>query len=425
MANKVIIGALFGDEGKGKIVDILSEKSDFVVRFQGGNNAGHTVEVGDEQFILHLIPSGILHAGKKCIIGSGVVVNPEALLEEIDELKLRNISVDGNLFVSDTAHLIFPYHKKLDELREQKKDNKKIGTTKRGIGPAYADKVSRMGIRMLDLLDEEVFSEKLRANLDEKNNLLMHLYKAEPFDFNEIFDRYMEYAKIIKPYLVNVPKMLNKAMKENKSILFEGAQGTMLDVDFGTYPYVTSSNPTVGGVFTGTGVGPKAVDEVIGITKAYSTRVGEGPMPTELSDEFGDWFRTQGKEFGATTGRPRRCGWFDAVLTRYSVTINHMDSLVVTKLDVMDQLDTVKICTAYEYNGEKLDYPPHNMKILEKCKPVYEELPGWKSSTVDVREYSQLPENALKYINRIAELTGATVKIVSVGPNREETIFVE
>lgn len=425
MANKVIIGALFGDEGKGKIVDILSEKSDFVVRFQGGNNAGHTVEVGDEQFILHLIPSGILHAGKKCIIGSGVVVNPEALLEEVDALKLRNISVDGNLFVSDTAHLIFPYHSKLDELRESKKDDKKIGTTKRGIGPAYADKVSRMGIRMVDLLDEEIFSEKLRANLDEKNNLLMHLYKAEPFDFNEIFEQYMGYAKRMKPYLVNVPKMLNEAMKENKSILFEGAQGTMLDVDFGTYPYVTSSNPTVGGVFTGTGVGPKAVDEVIGITKAYSTRVGEGPMPTELFDDFGDWFRTQGKEFGATTGRPRRCGWFDAVLTKYSVTINHMDSLVVTKLDIMDQLDKIKICIAYKYNGEMLDYPPHSMKILKKCKPVYEELPGWKSSTVDIREYSQLPENARKYIERIAELTGAVVKIVSVGPNREETIFVE
>ncbi len=425
MANKVIIGALFGDEGKGKIVDILSEKSDFVVRFQGGNNAGHTVEVGDEQFILHLIPSGILHDGKKCIIGSGVVVNPEALLKEVDALKSRNISVDGNLFVSDTAHLIFPYHRKLDELRELKKDDNKIGTTKRGIGPAYADKVSRMGIRMLDLLDEETFREKLRANLDEKNNLLMHLYKAEPFDFDEIFDQYRNYAKIIKPYLVNVPKMLNEAMKENKSILFEGAQGTMLDVDFGTYPYVTSSNPTVGGVFTGTGVGPRAVDEVIGITKAYSTRVGEGPMPTELMDEFGDWFRSYGKEFGATTGRPRRCGWFDAVLTKYSAVINHMDSLVVTKLDVLDQLDTIKICTAYEYNGEILDYPPHNIKILERCKPVYEELPGWKSSTVDIREYDRLPENARRYIDRIAQLTGAVVKIVSVGPNREETIFVE
>ncbi len=423
MANVVIVGALFGDEGKGKIVDLLTESADYVVRFQGGNNAGHTVEVGEDQFILHLIPSGILHKNKICVIGNGVVINPESLIEEIKLLESRGISVGENLVISDIAHLIFPYHKVLDELREMKTGNRKIGTTKRGIGPAYADKVARMGIRLTDLMNPKVFKEKLIYNLEEKNNLLVNVYKGEPFVFDEIYGRYLEYAKSIKKYLGNVPQILNNAVKQNKNILFEGAQGTLLDVDFGTYPYVTSSNPTAGGACIGTGIAPSTIDEVIGITKAYSTRVGEGPFPTEFHGEFGDWFRKQGKEFGATTGRPRRCGWFDAVLGRYSSIINHTDSLAITKLDVLDGLDTIKICTSYKCNGDIIDFFPSDMDMLGNCVPVYEELPGWKESTRNIRSYDKLPEAAKKYISRIEELTLAPVKIVSVGAKREETIF--
>lgn len=425
MANRVIVGALFGDEGKGKIVDILTEQADYVVRFQGGNNAGHTVKIGDEKFVLHLLPSGILHEGKTCVIGNGVVVNPAALLAEIEELKTQNIDVDGgNLLISNIAHVIFPYHSKLDELREIKKGNRKIGTTKRGIGPAYADKVSRMGIRACDLLNEKLFSDKLKQNLEEKNDLLTHVYKGEPFDFNEIFDLYYDYGQKIKPFLANVPQVLNAAIKDKKHILFEGAQGTLLDVDFGTYPYVTSSNPTAGGACIGTGVAPSRIDEVIGVTKAYSTRVGEGPFPTEFGGEFADWFRQQGNEFGATTGRPRRCGWFDAVLSRYSATINHFDYLAMTKLDVMDNLESIKICTAYSYNGETCTYFPGDMDMLENCTPVYEEMPGWLEPTSHIRDYKKLPKNARAYIERISELIETPIKIVSVGARREETLFV-
>jgi len=424
MANVVIVGALFGDEGKGKIVDLLTESADYVVRFQGGNNAGHTVEVGDDQFILHLIPSGILHKGKICVIGNGVVVNPESLIGEIELLESRGISVGGSLVISDTAHLIFPYHKVLDELREMKTGNRKIGTTKRGIGPAYADKVARMGIRMTDLLNSKVFREKLSYNLEEKNNLLVNVYNGEPFSFNEIYEKYLEYARIIKPYLANVPKILNAAVKDKKNILFEGAQGTLLDVDFGTYPYVTSSNPTAGGACIGTGIAPSTIDEVIGVTKAYSTRVGEGPFPTEFKDEFGDWFRKQGKEFGATTGRPRRCGWFDAVLSRYSSIINHTDYLAITKLDVLDDLDVIKVCTSYKCNGDIIDFFPSDMDVLENCEPVYEEFPGWKKSTRDIRSFDKLPKEAKHYISKIEQITSTPVKIVSVGAKREETIFI-
>lgn len=423
--NVVIVGALFGDEGKGKIVDLLTEKADYVVRFQGGNNAGHTVEIGDEQFILHLIPSGILHGTKKCIIGNGVVVNPVALLEEIKALESRNIPINGNLIISDIAHVIFPYHSLLDELREAKKETQKIGTTKRGIGPAYADKVSRLGIRIVDLLNENIFREKLQLNLAEKNYLIVHVYKGKPFSFDEIFTQYLEYGQKLKPYLGNVPLVLDQALKTNKKILFEGAQGTLLDVDFGTYPYVTSSSPTAGGACIGSGIAPSKIDEVIGVTKAYSTRVGEGPLPTEFSGEFAERFRTQGKEYGATTGRPRRCGWFDVVLTRYSVIINQIDYLAMTKLDVLDQLDTVRICTAYKYDGNSFNCFPNDMHILTRCEPVYEELPGWKQSTKSIRTYKQLPKNARAYIERISELVDTPVKIVSVGAKREETIFVD
>jgi len=423
--NVVLVGALFGDEGKGKIVDILTQKVDYVVRFQGGNNAGHTVEIGDDQFILHLIPSGILHGDKTCIIGNGVVVNPRALFDEIEQLESRNISVNGKLIVSDIAHVIFPYHSLLDELRETKKGKRKIGTTKRGIGPAYADKVSRLGIRMVDLLNEKIFREKLQINLDEKNYLIVHVYNGKPFSFNEIFDTYMEYGQRIKPYLNNIPLVLDKALKEGKNILFEGAQGTLLDVDFGTYPFVTSSNPTAGGACIGAGIAPSKIDEVIGVTKAYSTRVGEGPLPTEFYGEFAVSFRKQGNEYGATTGRPRRCGWFDAVLTRYSVIINQLDYLAMTKLDVLDHLESIKICTHYKYNGTLLDCFPSDMEILSKCEPVYEELPGWQEPTSHIREYNKLPKKARVYIERIAQLVGAPAKIVSVGAKREETIFID
>ncbi|MEW6535703.1 MAG: adenylosuccinate synthase [Candidatus Auribacterota bacterium] len=424
MSNVVIVGALFGDEGKGKIVDILTENADFVVRFQGGNNAGHTVKIGDNQFILHLLPSGILHQDKTCIIGNGVVINPEALLKEISELQEKGFKVDDNLIISDIAHVIFPYHGLLDELREQKKGNCKIGTTKRGIGPAYADKVSRMGIRTSDLLNPKVFEQKLRLNLEEKNDLLAHVYNGKPFSFNEIYDTYYEYGQKMKPFLAHIPGILNTALKEKKNILFEGAQGTLLDVDFGTYPYVTSSNPTAGGACIGTGVAPSKIDQVIGVTKAYSTRVGEGPFPTEFSGKFADWFRDQGKEYGATTGRPRRCGWFDVVLTKYSASINQFDYLAITKLDVLDQLDSIKICTAYRHEGELFTYFPGDIDILDNCEPVYEELPGWKENTSGIRDYNKLPKNARAYIERIVELVETPINIVSVGAKREETLFI-
>ena len=425
MSNIVIVGALFGDEGKGKIVDLLTEKADYVVRFQGGNNAGHTVEIGDEQYILHLIPSGILHKDKICVIGNGVVVDPKCLLDEIKFLESRNMPVDGRLFISNIAHLILPYHRLLDEMREQKKGNKKIGTTKRGIGPAYADKVSRMGIRMIDLLNENLFKEKLSINLEEKNDLVKNVYSGQPLSFNEIFDSYMGYADEIKSYLVQVPQILREALNEKKDILFEGAQGTMLDVDFGTYPYVTSSNPTAGGACIGTGFAPSKIDEVLGVTKAYSTRVGEGPFTTEFGGEFADWFRTVANEFGATTGRPRRCGWFDCVLMKYSVLINQFDYLAITKLDVLDDLESIKICTAYKYKDEIIDYFPNDIEVLNSCEPVYEELPGWKESTKDIREYDKLPKNALAYLDRITQMLGVPIKIVSVGAKRDATIFVE
>ncbi|MCD6459778.1 adenylosuccinate synthase [bacterium] len=425
MANIVIVGTLFGDEGKGKIVDLLTQQVDYVVRFQGGNNAGHTVEIGDEQYILHLIPSGILHKDKMCIIGNGVVIDPKCLLDEIKFLESRGMSVGGRLFISDIAHMIFPYHKVLDELREQKKGKKKIGTTKRGIGPAYADKVSRMGIRMIDLLNENIFKEKLSMNLEEKNDLIKNVYNGESLSFNEIFDSYMRYAEQIKPYLAQIPHILHKALIDKKNILFEGAQGTMLDVDFGTYPYVTSSNPTAGGACIGTGFAPSKIDEVVGVTKAYSTRVGEGPFTTEFSGSFADWFRKQGNEYGATTGRPRRCGWFDCVLMKYSVLINQFDYLAMTKLDVMDGLESIKICTVYKYKGEIFDVFQNDLEILKNCEPVYEELPGWQESTKNIRDYNKLPKNALAYIDRITQFLGVPIKIVSVGAKREATIFVD
>ncbi|MCB1195750.1 adenylosuccinate synthase [bacterium] len=425
MPNIVIVGALFGDEGKGKIVDILTENADYVARFQGGHNAGHTVEIGSEQFILHLIPSGILRENAVAVIGNGVVIDPAALLKEIELLENQKIKVAGRLIVSTHAHVIFPYHQLLDELREDKKGSKKIGTTKRGIGPAYADKVARTGIRMIDLMNKSIFREKLQHNLEEKNTILKSVYNVSPLSVDKLFNEYCEYAERLSQYVKNVPLILNEAILKGKNVLFEGAQGTMLDVDFGTYPYVTSSNPTAGGACIGTGVAPSCIDEVIGITKAYSTRVGEGPFPTEFFGDFAEWFRQEAKEYGATTGRPRRCGWFDAVLMRYSVLINRLDSIAITKLDVLDGLKTIKICTAYKYKGTTIEAFPGDAEVITQCEPIYEELSGWQTPTSHIRSYEELPKKAKAYIQRLLDLTGVRLKILSVGPKREETIILD
>jgi len=424
MSNIVVVGAQWGDEGKGKVIDILTEDVDIVVRFQGGNNAGHTVVVGNEQFIMHLIPSGILHKEKVCVIGNGVVVDPAALLEEIEDLRKRGVEVKDRLWVSDQAHLIFPYHKALDKLREARVGPGKIGTTGRGIGPCYSDKADRMGIRLADLLDEEIFRRKLKMNLDEKNILFTKLYQAPVYSFDEIFREYSGYRKEIARYAIDTPVFLNRALKEGKSVLFEGAQGTWLDVDHGTYPYVTSSNATAGGACVGTGIGPSRIDQVIGVVKAYTTRVGEGPFPTEFPPKLMEEIRAKGKEFGATTARPRRCGWFDAVLVRHSVMLNGIDKIAVTKLDVLDDSPRVKICTAYSLNGKKLETPPSAIDRWNDVEPVYEEHPGWLSDTSQVASFEGLPPQAQRYLKRIEELLQVKVSMVSVGSKREQAFHV-
>lgn len=418
MPNIVILGAQWGDEGKGKVIDIYAPKADYIVRYQGGNNAGHTVVIGKDEFILHLIPSGILHKQKKCIIGNGVVIDPRAFLEEVDMLSAKGIDVSGRLFISDQAHVIFPYHKKLDELKEEKKS--KIGTTKKGIGPCYADKVARSGIRIADLLDESVFKDKLRANLEEKNGILIKIYGMAGYAFEAIYGEYSGYAKKIRQYICDSAVLLNDAIDKKKSVLFEGAQGTLLDVDHGTYPFVTSSNSTAGGACTGTGVGPTKIDKVIGIVKAYTTRVGEGPFPTEFGKDLMERIRKKGREFGATTGRPRRCGWFDNVVVKHSVMVNGIDEIVVTKLDVLDDLDRLKICTAYKFEGKVYNTFPSNTRVLEGCEPVYEELPGWKEDTTRITSYSGLPKNAKNYLKRIQQLLKTKIVLVSVGSDRKQ-----
>lgn len=425
MPNTVLIGTQWGDEGKGKIIDILSGQADIIVRFQGGNNAGHTIVVKDEQFILHLIPSGILHQDKICVIGNGVVIDPQVLLQEIEDLKKRGIEVDDNLKISDQAHLIFPYHKIVDKLREAKIAAQKIGTTGRGIGPCYADKVNRCGIRVGDLLDKEVFREKLHATLAEKNEIFKKIYGHKGFSFKQIYQEYLGYAEKIEKYTLDCCQFLNNAIKEGRNILFEGAQGTALDVDFGTYPYVTSSNATAGGACTGTGVSPVDIDQIIGVAKAYTTRVGSGPFPTEFSPALLEKIRHKGKEFGATTGRPRRCGWFDAVVVRRAVMVNHLAEIAVTKLDVLDGLKTIKICTEYKHSGKTyLDFPASN-KVLEKCRPVYEEHPGWMEETTGAVAFDELPLNARRYIHRLEELLKVKISMISVGSERDEIICKE
>lgn len=419
MPNLVILGAQWGDEGKGKVIDIFARKADCIVRYQGGNNAGHTVVIDNDEFILHLIPSGILHKNKICVIGNGVVVDPKALLDEIAMLEKKGIDVDGRLLISEEAHVIFPYHKKLDELKEEKK--KKIGTTKKGIGPCYADKVARSGIRIADLFDEVVFKEKLSANLEEKNAILTKIYNVDGFYFDSICTEYLSYAKRIKKHVCNTTVVLNDAIKKKKRVLFEGAQGTLLDVDHGTYPFVTSSNSTAGGASTGSGVGPTKIGKVIGVVKAYTTRVGEGPFPTEFGKDLMDRIRTKGKEFGATTGRPRRCGWFDSVIVKHSIMVNGMDEIVVTKLDVLDDLDTIKICTKYKFEGKFYNNFPSSIRLLSACEPVYEELPGWKEDTTKITAYSKLPKNAKRYLKRVQELLKTRIVLVSVGSDRKQT----
>jgi len=428
MSTLVVVGSQWGDEGKGKVIDLLTEKVDMIVRYQGGSNAGHTVVKEGKQFIFHLIPSGILHQGKKCFIGSGVVVEPQLLLQEIEDLRKKGIEVEDNLFIDYKTHLVLPYHKILDEIKEEWRGKDKIGTTKRGIGPAYIDKVARSGIRMADLIEEKTLVEKLGTNLKEKNEIFNKLYNREEVSEEEqekLITEYLEYGRIFKKYLVDVSLRLNQAIEEGKKVLFEGAQGTLLDIDHGTYPYVTSSNSIAGGACTGTGIGPTKIDGVLGVAKAYTTRVGSGPFPTELKDELGEYLRQKGGEFGATTGRPRRCGWFDAVVVKYAIRINSMDRLVLTKIDVLSNLDKVKICTSYKYKGETIEEFPPYLEVLQNCVPVYEEMEGWKVDVSRVTKYEDLPEPLKAYIKRIEEILKTKVVIVSLGPERNQTIIRE
>ncbi len=422
MSVTVLVGSQWGDEGKGKIVDLLSEKYDIVTRYQGGANAGHTVAIGDKQYVLHLIPSGILREGVICVIGNGVVIDPTALLEEIALLEKNNIKVDGRLFISHNAHLIMPYHKLLDSISESGEN--KIGTTGRGIGPCYIDKYARKGIKIVDLLNRKVLEEKIRENLKEKNNILTKVYAHEELNVEDIIKQYVEFDKAIDKYVKDVPLFLNNSIAEGKSILLEGAQGALLDVDHGTYPFVTSSSPTSGGACTGTGIPPTKIDSVVGIVKAYTTRVGLGPFPTELTDEEGEKLRKIGAEYGATTGRPRRCGWFDAFLVNYSAMINGIDSVAITKLDVLSDFDEIKVCTGYELNGKPVKSFPTDVERLSAVKPVYEKLPGWKKDISSCLSYSDLPSETKDYLKFIADKSGFKIEIVSVGPKRQQTFFV-
>ncbi len=422
MFNVVVVGAQWGDEGKGKIVDVYTERADLVVRYQGGHNAGHTVVIGDETFILHLIPSGILHKGKKCLIGNGVVVSPEALVKEMEDLEKRGMDVTGRLFISEQAHVIMPYHVALDLAREEKKGDKAIGTTGRGIGPAYEDKVGRSGIRVGDLLSPDVFRERLHNALDYKNFILTKYFGKEPFDEQEVFDSTMIQVEKFKQHVANTSKLLQNALSSGEKVLFEGAQGSHLDIDQGTYPFVTSSSTVAGGACTGSGTGPGSIDAVVGISKAYITRVGGGPFPTELTDEMGEMIREKGGEYGATTGRPRRCGWFDAVILKQSARMNGLTGLVITKLDVLDGIDPIRICVAYKCGGVEYDVVPSGLKELESCQPVYEDHPGWDLPTAGCRKWDGLPPQAQSYIKRIEELTGVPVAVISTGQERSEYI---
>jgi adenylosuccinate synthase len=425
MPTRVIIGAQWGDEGKGKIVDLLSENVDVVARYQGGANAGHTVVIQGKKYVLHLIPSGILNPRAACVIGNGVVIDPVALMKEIEELKKNGIEVKGRLFISQKAHLIMPYHKLLDQAQEESKSGQSIGTTGRGIGPAYYDKYNRTGIRIVDLLNRDLFRQKLSANIKAANEVLKKIYEKPEMDEAKIIDEYIEFDKKIDEYITDISVLLNTAIAQGKRILFEGAQGTMLDVDHGTYPYVTSSNATAGGACTGLGVGPTKIDEVTGVIKAYTTRVGNGPFPTELTGQEGLDLREMGEEYGATTGRPRRCGWFDAVLARYAVLVNGIDNFAVTKLDVLDTMRTIKVCTHYNWRGKLLDKFPADMAVLAECVPVYAEVTGWSTALGGIRRYADMPSQTQGYLEYLKKLCGTDISIVSVGSGREQTIMTQ
>jgi adenylosuccinate synthase len=417
----VVVGTQWGDEGKGKIVDVLAEEADIVVRYQGGHNAGHTVVINNEKFILHLIPSGILHKGKLCIIGNGVVIEPGALIQEIEELKKRGVDVGENLLISKNAHLIMPYHILLDTYSE-KTTKVKIGTTGRGIGPAYTHKAQRIGIRMVDLFEPEIFKEKIERALDDVNIILKDKYGIPPLKVEEIYNTYLEYAEKLRPYISDTEIVINNAVKEGKKLLLEGAQGTLLDLDHGTYPFVTSSNPVAGGACVGAGIGPTKITSVLGVVKAYTTRVGEGPFPTELKDSTGEMLRMRGGEYGATTGRPRRCGWLDAVVLRHSVRVNGITGLVVTKLDILDELDTIKICLGYRYEGKVYEEMPKEYGIFSHCEPLFIELKGWKEKTTGIQDYGKLPDRAKAYLKKIEEILDVPIVLISTGQKRHELI---
>ena len=425
MSVRIVLGAQWGDEGKAKIVDFLTSDADVVVRFQGGANAGHTIKVGDLEFVFHLIPAGIVHPEKTCVIGNGVVIEPEALFAEIDELEEKGIGTEGRLFISERAHLVLPYHKQIEKASEEKIGDGAIGTTLRGIGPTYYDKINRStGIRVLDVIDADILATKIRANLREKNEILAKVYGVEPMEEAPMIETYVAYGERLRPYIIDTSVYLDDAIDQGKGILFEGSQGTLLDIDHGSYPYVTSSNTTAGGACTGAGSGPTRIDEVVGVVKAYTTRVGNGPFPTELTGEMGERIRDIGHEYGATTGRPRRCGWLDTVIVRMAKRINGLSSIAVTRLDILDQLEEIRICTHYLRNGERVDHFPADLNVLAECVPVYETLPGWQTDATKCRTYDSLPDKAKSYLTRISELSGVKITIVSVGPDREETISV-
>ncbi|SMC26842.1 Adenylosuccinate synthetase [Clostridium acidisoli DSM 12555] len=425
MSSFIVLGAQWGDEGKGKMTDYLAENAEVVVRFQGGNNAGHTVEVGDKQYKLHLIPSGILYGDKLNVIGNGVVLDPKAMFEEIEYLEGLGVKVSKkNFIISDRAHLIMPYHRALDSAKEKARGKNDIGTTGKGIGPCYTDKAERSGIRVCDLMHKEVFKEKLKENLDYKNEILTKIYGLDSLDFNSIYEEYLGYAEKMKQFVTDASVRVYDEIKNNKNVLFEGAQGNLLDIDYGTYPFVTSSNTIAGGVCIGAGIGPTMINSVVGIAKAYTTRVGKGPFPTELLDEMGEHIRNVGHEYGVTTGRARRCGWLDVVILKSAARVSGITSFAVTKIDTLAGMEKIKVCIGYDLNGETIEYVPASLEDLALCKPIYEEFDGWDSSVENARSYDELPENAKIYLKRIEELTGTKISIVGVGPRRDQTIVV-
>ncbi len=419
MTHNIVVGAQWGDEGKGKITDMMAREADVVVRFGGGNNAGHTVIVGDEKYELHQVPSGILYPEKMCVLGNGVVIDPVELAAEMEGLEKRGVDLD-NFYISNTAHVIMPYHKKLDRLEEKRKGSEKIGTTGKGIGPAYTDKVARRGIRVCELLPEEIFQEKIEQALDYQNLVLEKVYQAEPMTVKEVKAEYQASIDKISDHVTDTSILLDQAHREGKSVFFEGAQGTLLDIDYGSYPFVTSSNPTAGGVCTGAAVGPTLIDRVIGVAKAYLTRVGEGPFPTELQDEIGEFLRDKGHEYGVTTGRPRRCGWLDIPLLRHAVRVNGLTGLALTKLDVLSGLEEIKVCTSYQVNGKKI---AEVSGTSEEYQPQYETFAGWDEDITGIRKFAQLPENAKKYVESIEKMAETPVEIIGVGPDRKEAIY--